>query len=295
MDRPPFDYSPIARRTQHALPDGAQLAVWIGVNIEHYRWGQPALSLAQFTAQLVPDPTNYGWRDYGPRVGIWRLIEILDTFGVRASAVMNSEVCVHYPEIVEEALQRRWAVVAHGRDNSTWQTGMELDEERAFITEIVETLERATGRRPSGWLGPALTATPNTYNLLAELGFTYTLDWANDDQPYPLKVQSGKLISVPYSSEVNDIPAFVLHHQTGEEFAQSLVDQFETLYEEGASSLRIMGIGIHPFLVGQPFRARHFARALEHIVKHERVWLTTSDEIAAWYQSAVGGLPDAIR
>ena len=286
MEGPPYDYSPIVRRRRLALPDGARLAVWIGLNVEHYRWGQPALSLAEFTAQLVPDPTNYGWRDYGPRVGVWRLMEILDSVGVRASAITNSAVCEEYPEIIEEALSRDWAIVAHGRDNSTWQAGMERDEERAFVERVVATLESATGRRPSGWLGPALTATPNTYDVLAELGFTYALDWANDDQPYPLKVASGSLVSVPYSSEVNDIPAFVLHHHTGEQFAAAVIDQFETLYEEGADSLRVMGIGIHPFLVGQPFRARHFARALEHITGRDNVWFTTSDEIAAWYQEA---------
>lgn len=287
MDRPPYDYSPLPARPRVELPDGARLAVWIGVNVEHYRWGQPALSLAQFTAQLVPDPTNYGWRDYGPRAGIWRLMETFDRLGIRASAIVNSAVCEEYPQIVEAALTRDWAIVAHGRDNSTWQAGMERDDERAFVETVVETLERATGRRPTGWLGPALTATPNTYDILAELGFEYALDWANDDQPYALNVASGSLVSIPYSSEVNDIPAFVLHHHTGPEFAESILDQFETLYEEGATSLRIMGIGLHPFLVGQPFRARHLARALEQIVGRDGVWLATSDELATWYRNMV--------
>jgi peptidoglycan/xylan/chitin deacetylase (PgdA/CDA1 family) len=287
VDRPPYAYSPIVRRPRIGLPGGARLAVWIGVNVEHYRWGQPALSLAPFTAQLVPDPTNYGWRDYGPRVGVWRLMEIFDRVGIRASAIVNSAVCEEYPEVVEAAVERGWAIVAHGRDNSTWQTGMEPEDERAFVAEVAQTLERAAGRRPTGWLGPALTATPNTYDILAELGFTYALDWANDDQPYPLEVASGSLVSVPYSSEVNDIPAFVLHHHTGPEFAESVVDQFETLYEEGEHSLRVMGIGIHPFLVGQPFRARHFATALEKVVAHDDVWFATSDEIAAWYRAQI--------
>src|SRR5439155_6865612 len=171
MEKPPYDYSPIAQRPRLTLPNGARLAVWVGVNIEHYRWGQPALSLAPFTAQLVPDPTNYAWRDYGVRVGIWRLMEILDRVGIRASAITNSAVCTEYPEIVEAALERDWPIVAHGRDNSTWQAGMEREEERAFVEQVVEDLEQATRRRPLGWLGPALTATPNTYDILAELGF----------------------------------------------------------------------------------------------------------------------------
>jgi allantoinase len=283
MDHSFYDYSPITDRPRRELPDGKRLAVWIGLNIEHYAYGQPAISLAQFTAELVPDPLNYGWRDYGPRVGVWRLIELLDRFGVRASAIVNTDVFERYPQIVAAGRERGWAWVGHGQSNSRWHVGMERDDEAAFLRSIVEAFESATGGRPRGWLGPALTSTMNTTELLAELGFDYTLDWANDDQPYAMNVPSGRLLSVPYSSEVNDIPAFVLHHHTGEQFAQAVIDQFDVLYEEGASSLRVMGIGIHPFLVGQPFRAKHFARALEHIAGHDDVWLATSDEITAWY------------
>ena len=286
MENPLYDYSAIVSRPRLELPDGKRLAVWVGMNIEHYKFGQPALSLAGFTAELVPDPLNYGWRDYGPRVGVFRLMEILESAGIRASGVVNAAVCERYPEIIEEGKKLGWAWVGHGADNSTWQVGFERDAEREYISGIADTLEQATGQRPKGWLGPALTSTMNTNDVLAELGFTYSLDWANDDQPYPLNVSSGSLISVPYASEVNDIPAFVLHHHTGEQFAQAVMDQFDTLYDEGASSLRVMGIGIHPFLVGQPFRARHFARALQHIVSHDDVWLATSDEIADWYTSA---------
>src|SRR5438067_4329826 len=241
MQNPCYDYSPIVRRPRLELPDGKRLAVVVALNIEHYRFGQPALSLAQFTAQLVPDPLNYGWRDYGPRIGVWRLADLLEQHGIPPTAVVNSAVCEHYPELVEEGVKRGWTWVAHGVDNSTWQVGMERDEERALIDGVAGTIERATGRRPRGWLGPALTATMNTYDLLAELGFNHTMDWTNDDQPYRLQCW---IVAVPYSTEVNDIPAFVLHHWTGEEFAQAVIDQFDQLYEEGADSLRVMGIGL---------------------------------------------------
>jgi allantoinase len=286
MEHPLYEYSAIARRDRLELPDGARVAFWVGLNIEHYKFGQPALSLAGFTAELVPDPLNYGWRDYGPRAGIWRLMRILDDSGVRPSAVVNSDVVEHYPEIIEEGSKRGWSWVGHGRNNSTWQVGMEEEDERSYIDEIASALERATGSRPRGWLGPALTATMNTNHLLAELDFDYVLDWANDDQPYDMNVRSGRLISVPYSSEVNDIPLFLLHHQTGADFRQAIVDQFDMLYEEGSESARVMGIGIHPFLVGQPFRARYLAEALEHITDHDDVWIATSDEIAQWYIEA---------
>jgi len=286
MEIPFYEYTPIVERPRLQLPDGKRLAVWIGLNIEHYVYGQRALSLAEFTAHLVPDPLNYGWRDYGPRVGVWRLMELLDRYGIRASAIVNADVFANYPQIVAAGRERGWAWVGHGQNNSRWHAGMEREEERGLLTEIVSAFISATGARPRGWLGPALTSTANTVDLLAELGFDYTLDWANDDQPYGMKPSSGRLISIPYSSEVNDIPAFLLHHQTGEQFAQSVIDQFDVLYEESATSTRVMGIGIHPFLVGQPFRTKPFARALEHIVARQDVWLATSDEIAAWYLEA---------
>jgi allantoinase len=285
MSNPLFDYRPIIERPPVELPNGARIAVWIGVNVEHYEWGHPALSLAGFTAQLVPDPLNYGWRDYGPRVGVFRLMEILQKHGVRGTGVLNSDVCELYPQIIEEGKKRGWAWVAHGRNNSTWQTGMEPDDERAYIEQVASTIEQATGTRPKGWLGPALTASMNTNDILAELGFSYSLDWANDDLPYDLKVKGGRLLAVPYSSEVNDIPAFAIHGQTPREFRESVVSQFEQLYEEGG---RVMGVGIHPFLAGQPFRAREFSAALEEIAARDGVWLTTADEIADWYTQATG-------
>src|ERR671936_800339 len=283
MENPLFDYTPIVDRPALELPNDARVAVYVAVNVEHYTFGQPALSLAQFTAQLVPDPLNYGWRDYGPRVGVFRLMEILEKHGVPGTGVVNSEVFEVYPRIIEEGRRRGWSWVAHGRNNSTWQTGMEPDDERAYIDQVASTIEQASGSRPKGWLGPALTATMNTNDLLAELGFTYSLDWANDDLPYDFNVKSGRLVSVPYSSEVNDIPAFVIHNHTPREFRESLVGQFEQLYEEGG---RVMGVGVHPFLVGQPFRAREFSAALGEIAGRDGVWLATADDIADWYRQA---------
>jgi allantoinase len=287
MDNPLYDYSPIVTRPPLALPGGARVAVWVGVNVEHYAWGQPALSLAPFTAELVPDPTNYGWRDYGPRVGVWRLAEILERHGFPVSAITNSEVLDRYPEIVEEGRRRDWAWVAHGTNNSTWHVGMKRDAEVELIRGIADQFEAATGQRPRGWLGPALTSTMNTTAVLAELGFSYTLDWAVDDQPFDLRVPSGRLLSVPYSSEINDIPLCFLHHQSGAELRDAIIDQFDQLYAEGADTPRMLGIGLHPFIAGQAFRARHVAQALEHIAGHADVWRTTSDAIAAWYLDAV--------
>ncbi len=283
MENPHYAYSPIVRRTPLRFPGGQRLAVWIGMNVEHYSFGVPAISLAPFTASLVPDPLNHGWRDYGPRVGVWRLMEILDGFDMRASGILNSEVCLRYPEIVGEGSSRGWCWVSHGANNSTWQNGMKRDEERDYLTKVTDDIQAGTGCRPKGWLGPALTASANTYALLAELGYQYTLDWAIDDEPVRLSDTSGKLLSVPYSAELNDLPLFAIRGQTATEFSEAVIDQFDQLLEEGESRPRVMGLGLHPFLTGQPFRARHLSRALEHMRGHDDVWFATSDEIASWY------------
>jgi peptidoglycan/xylan/chitin deacetylase (PgdA/CDA1 family) len=283
VDNQLYDYSPIVSRPKIEWPEGKRLAFWVGLNVEHYQVDKPSTSLFPGTAMLVPDPLNYGWRDYGPRVGIWRMIEAFDRFGLRASAMVNSDVCRVHPQIIEEGTKRGWAWVAHGRDNSTFEAGMSPDEERAYLTDVVETIEAATGTRPKGWLGPALTETPQTPEILAELGLTYVCDWCCDDQPFALSVKAGPMMSVPYSIEVNDIPLFVGKSLSGEDFYRTVVDQFDVLYEEAGRSGRVMSLGLHPFVIGQPFRHPYLVRALEYILGHDGVWATTSDEIADWY------------
>jgi peptidoglycan/xylan/chitin deacetylase (PgdA/CDA1 family) len=283
MDNQLYDYSPIVDRPRLSLPGGARVAFWIGLNIEHYEVDRPSTSIFAGTAALQPDPLNYGWRDYGPRVGVWRMIDALDKYDLRASVLLNADVCERYPRIIEEGRKRRWAWLAHGKNNSIFEAGMSADEERAYLTDVVQTIEQGTGSRPRGWLGPALTETFNTPELLAELGLTYLLDWCSDDQPFPLKVKAGRMISVPYSIEMNDVSLFVGKSLSGADFAQMVMDQFDVLYEEGAQSARVMCLALHPFIVNQPFRHKHLERALEYIVGHEGVWRSTSDEIADWY------------
>jgi allantoinase len=278
-----FDYSPIIHRPPLILPDGANVAFWIGVNIEHFELDKPSTSMFAGTAGLRPDPLNYGWRDYGARVGIWRLMDALDRFGLRGSALLNSDVCHWYPEIVSEARARGWCWVAHGRNNSTLQAEVEGEAERAYLEEVVTTIEQATGARPRGWLGPALSETYATPSHLADLGFSYILDWCNDDQPYPLRVDGRDMISVPYSIELNDISVFVGKSPSAEAFCQMMIDAFDVLYEEGKTSGRVLAVGLHPWIINQPFRQKYLERALEYICGHEHVWLTTSDEIAEWY------------
>ena len=284
MENKLYSHSPIIKRPKMELPNGARLAFWVGLNIEHFELGKPSTSLFDKTATLVPDPLNYGWRDYGPRVAVWRVMEILDKHGLRASVLLNSDVCKYYPEIVEEGNKRNWTWLAHGKNNSTLQAGMSLEQERAYLTDIVNTLKKSTGKSPKGWLGPALSETMNTPDLLEELGLTYLCDWCNDDQPYKLNTKGGKMISVPYSIEVNDIPLFVGKSLTGPDFAQIVKDQFDVLYEEGKKTGRVMCLALHPFVIGLPFRSKYLDEALRYIKGHRDVWFPTSDEIADWYQ-----------
>ncbi|WP_246150427.1 polysaccharide deacetylase family protein [Streptomyces qinzhouensis] len=282
LDQKLYDYSPVTERPPLRWPGGARVAFYVGLNIEHYRLDAPSTSTFPGTAGLVPDPLNYGWRDYGPRVGIWRVIESLDRHGIRASALLNSAAGERYPQIVEAGRARDWAWLAHGRDNSTFHSDMTAGEERRMLASIVGSIERTTGRRPRGWMGPALTQTFRTPELLAELGLSYVLDWTNDDQPYRLNVPG--MLSVPYSVELNDIGLFVGKGMTGPDFVRVVKDQLDRLHADStADSGRVMALALHPFVVGQPFRSRYLDEALEYVARHPGVWLTTSDEIAEHY------------
>lgn len=283
MDNALYDHSPIISRRPIHWPGGARVAFYIGLNIEHFHLDRPSTSINEATASLVPDALNYGWRDYGPRVGIWRLIKILDRHGIRASALVNSEVPERYPEIIEAGRMRDWAWLAHGTTNSILHTDMSIDDERAVLADIVETIANATGQRPRGWMGPALTETFHTPALLSELGLGYVLDWTNDDQPYPLNVPG--VLSVPYTVELNDLGIFTAHGRTGAEFLQMFTDHFDQLYADSVDSGRVMSLALHPFVIGQPSRAKYLDRALEYVTKHPGVWLTTSDEIAEHYRA----------
>jgi peptidoglycan/xylan/chitin deacetylase (PgdA/CDA1 family) len=280
-----YDYWPITERPRLEWPEGKRLAFYLGLNIEHFHHGKPSTSLFPGTVGLPVDPLNHGWRDYGTRVGIWRMIEALDKLNLPASVLLNSDVCTEYPEIIAAGVQRDWAWLGHGKTNSEFWTGMSEDEEGPALQAIVDTITTATGKAPRGWLGPALTETPQTPDLLAEHGFTYTMDWIIDDQPFPMNVRGAeRFISVPYSAEINDIPAFLVAGATAEGFAQMITDQFDLLYQEAATRPGgVLAVSLHPFLVNVPFRHKYIVQALEYIVGHDDVWCTTSDAIADHY------------
>jgi allantoinase len=284
MDNTLYRYSPIVDRPRLAWPNRARVAFYLGLNIEHFEVDKPSTSLWAGTSHLKPDPLNYGWRDYGARVGFWRLLETLDASGVRASVLLNSDVPERYPQIIDAGRKRNWAWIAHGKNNSILHTELSPAAERAALEDITSTIAAATGQQPRGWMGPGLTETFETPQILSELGFRYVLDWCADDQPFPLNASG--MISVPYSVELNDVMLFVAHRSSGEEFYRTVVDQFDELYRNAEHSGRVMALALHPFVIGQPFRQKYLAKALDYITSHDGVWVTTSDDIAAHYGAA---------
>lgn len=283
MENTRYDYSAIITRKPIKWPNNARIAVWVIPNIEHYEIDLPGLALHQGSTTLVPDVLNYAWRDYGVRVGIWRLMDVLDKYGIKGTVALNSAVCEHYPIIIEECNKRNWEFMGHGITNSRLLAGLSEKEEREVIRKTIETITKATGKPPEGWLSPALAETFTTPDILAEEGIKYLCDWCNDDQPYPMKVRKGTLISIPYSIEVNDILIFQVKNHSGQEFFEIVRDQFDALYEEGKKNGRVMAIALHSCIINLPFRHKYLDKALEYISKHKDVWFATGSEIANWY------------
>jgi allantoinase len=283
---PPYGYSPIVERPPLRWPEGAKVALYVALNLEHYYIDRPEKSISPQTEGAVPDPLNYGWRDYGARVGVWRLIELLDELRIEPTVTLNSDVCKHYPQIIEAGLARSWSCwVAHGKANSIPHIGLSLADERSLLQEIVTQIEAATGIRPAGWLGPALTETFNTPQLLHDLGLSYVLDWACDDQPFPLTIPG--MIGIPYDVETNDITSFLARGMQGPDYERMLLDHLEQLLAESGESGKVMCLGLHTFIVGQPFRFKYLKRALRQIAATEGVWITTTDAIARHFASTL--------
>ncbi|SNR56080.1 polysaccharide deacetylase family protein [Actinomadura mexicana] len=285
-----YSYSPITSRPPLAFPNGARLAFYVGLNIEHFRIDMPFPGVGS-----IPDPLSYGWRDYGNRVGVWRLMELFDEVGIRPSAIINSDVCTEYPQIIEAGVQRDWAWVAHGQTNSVFQAAMADEEpevEARFLKEMFAALDDSLPARPRGWLGPGLSETFATAGMLADHGVDYLLDWCCDDQPFPLNVPG--MLSVPYSLDVNDFVLFVsTPGLSGPDYERIVLDQFEQLLEDSATTGRVLALPVHTFIAGQPFRAKYLKRVLREITSTPEVWVCTSDDIADHYRAVRDDLAGA--
>ena len=279
-----YNYVPMPDRQELALPDDKRLAFWIGLNIECWRRDLGGPAIERPAKPYDPDPMNQGWAEYGPRVGTWRIMEGLDSLGLRASVLLNSDVCEVYPRIIEEGNKRNWVWLAHGKNNSRRQGDLDPGEEPTYLKEMVNAIVAGTGKQPRGWLGPGLSETYETPDLLAELGIEYVCDWCNDDVPYPIDVKSGRMISVPYSIELNDVVLCLGKRFSGTQIQQAIEDQFNALYAEASrKGARVMCLALHPYLIGQPLYFGYLMKALEYITDHQDVWATTSDDVANWY------------
>lgn len=273
-------YSPIATRPKIKWPDGARVAFWVSPNVEFYEYIPPTSKNSSVFARVpAPDVQQYSYTDYGNRVGFWRVTEILDDLNLRATVSLNAAVLDHHPEIATAMIERNWAFMSHGIYNTRPLYGLDAAEQRAFLQTANECLVRHTGKPFRGMLGPQLSMTLETPDLMAEEGLVYHTDWIHDDQPVPIKVRNGRMISVPYSYELNDVPMGA----SPELFQKLCTDGFDRLWREGADSGRVMCIALHPYLVGQPHFAKALRNTLAYICGHDDVWLTTADEIADHY------------
>jgi allantoinase len=282
-----YEDSFIFDRKPFTWPGNKTLAIWVAPNVEVWNYDSPVgIPVSPNPGNIVPDVINFAWREYGIRVGLWRFADVLDAAGIKASVALNSLVCEHFPRAVEEMKKRGWEFMGHGTTNSESLAGLNPEREREVIQSVLKTIEQATGRRPRGWLGSGLSETYNTLDILAEEGVLYCGDWNNDDQPYPMKVKKGKLYSIPYCMEINDIPLFIRKGYTGEQYYRSLMDQFETLHADSKKQARVMGIPLHPMITGQPLRIRYLERALAEMKKNDGVWFATAGEIIDAYQRA---------
>ena len=276
-----YEYSALPDRPVYDWPGGKRLAVYLGLNLETFAFGE-GLGARLAPSLGEPDILNFTWRDYGNRVGAWRLKELFEAEGFPASVLANSTVLDDAPGLIEAFAARGDEIVGHGRTNSERQGALGEADERALIAQATTRLRGVTGRAPEGWLGPWISESAATPDLLAEAGYRYVLDWAMDDQPIYLRTRGGgRLLSVPYPQELNDIPAIMARQVSGAGFAQMIVDSFDEMLEQSSSAPLVMGIALHPYIVGQPHRLRPLRRALEHIAAfRDEIWITTAGAIA---------------
>jgi len=267
-----FPFRAIADAPKITWPNGARVAAWVIPNVEHFHLeiGSPA-----------PDVRNFSRRDYGNRVGLWRLMDVLTKHKIRGTVALNAEIGIYYPRIMQAMIDLDWELMGHGLTNSKIMSGLEIDAERKLILDTRKVIED-WGRKMRGWLGPGLTETFNTPDLLKESGVEYVADWVNDDLPY--RFNNG-LYSIPYSIELNDMPLFNNPSISIDDFKRRICDSFDVLYAEGATNGRVMGIALHPFLIGAAHRIKYLDEALQYIAGHDKVWFATGDEIIKAYKA----------
>jgi allantoinase len=279
-----YGHWPYRNRPKVTWPGGKKLAFWVAPNIEFYELHPPKNPHRSPWPRPNPDVVNYAYRDHGNRVGNWRLIESMEKYNIPGTVSLSVAMCDHFPEMIETVNKMGWEFFSHGVYNTRYSYGMDREQERATLQHTMDTIKAATGQQTRGYLAPALTHTVHTIELLAELGFTYSCDLFQDDQPQPLNVPGNPLVSMPYSLEVNDHYAFNVFGQSPQQYTEVLKRQFDTLLEEGGTSGTVMCIPIHAYLVGRAHRAGPFEEILRYADEHkDDIWITKAGDIADHY------------
>lgn len=277
-----FAYQAITQRPDYCWPNNSRLAVYLGFNVEHFAFGS-GLGANLGPASPQPDVLNYSWREYGNRVGAWRCISLFDELALPTGALMNTALYDHCPELISALVKRGDELIGHGHTNAERQGQFSEADELALLADCRARILSKSGIAPSGWLSPWISESALTPDLLAEAGYGYTLNWCHDDQPVTMQTRSGKhLWSIPYPQEINDIPMLVGRQMDMAPFAQMIIDQFDEMLRQSAQQPLVMGIALHPYLVGQPYRLLHLRRALQHIAaarERGEIWFTTPGDI----------------
>ena len=283
-----IDYDPIQDRPALQLPGGARVAVWLIVNVEEWSATEPMpRTVLTPPAGGVPSPDvpNWSWHEYGNRVGFWRMLRVLDRHAIPVALAVNGSAIEAYPQITAAAVQRRWEFIGHGYTQKNMQ---KVPDERRDIQLTRDAIAAATGRRPRGWLGPGLTETWETPDLLVEEGYEYVCDWVLDDQPTRLRTRTRPIVNVPYTQECNDVAMMLIQHHAADEYRQRAVDQFDQLLADARAddSARVMALVVHPYIMGAPHRLKYLDMALEHIRAHDEAVFLTGEQILDWYAAA---------
>jgi peptidoglycan/xylan/chitin deacetylase (PgdA/CDA1 family) len=285
-----YDYSAIAKRPDYSFPDGRRLAVHFCLNLEHFSFGE-GLGNDYGTNQPQPNVRSYAWRDYGNRVGAWRLLELAEAYDLPYGVLLNTALYDYCPELVAAFSDRGDEIVGHGRTNSERQIDMSMAEERACLQEVSEAIERHEGKKPRGWLAPYVCQTQHTPELLKQAGYRYMMDWPLDDQPIWFRTADGPLLSIPYAHDLNDSLEVVTRRTSSQVLCENLIDQFDEMLAESARRPLVMGVVLHSFILGQPHRLRRFRSVVEHILKHrDRVWITRPGDICGFIESLPEGI-----
>ena len=283
LPRERCDYSAIVDRPPIKYPGNPRVVVWTIVNLEVWDISRPMARQvlpAPMGQPLLPDVPNWSWHEYGMRVGVWRFFDLFRRLRIRPTLSINARVCIDYERVARQALDARWEFMGHSYEQMPIH---KVEDQRGMIHKSLETLERFTGTRPIGWLGPGLTETLETPELLAEAGIKYIGDWVYDDEPTIIRTASGPLVTLPYSVELNDIPMMVVKHHEAAYWRQSCIDYFDRVYKEGAERPRIMAIAIHPYISGQPHRIAYLEQVYKHINAHKKVAHMNGAEIYTHY------------